>query len=171
MSHYWACCIASTALATPWGQQFQTDDKPNLVNLWISDTSSFLAATGLPADWIYWQSADGLWAQWYTEADYGQANVTATQNFGTPKATAFYLDVQEVHYNWDTGAVDAGINYALMWTGSAWSMLDAATEFGKYTDAVTDCPPPAVPEPATILLFGSGLVGLAVFGRKKLFKK
>ena len=34
-----------------------------------------------------------------------------------------------------------------------------------------DQPPPSIPEPATLILFGTGLLGIAGLGRKKFFKK
>jgi hypothetical protein len=66
-------------------------------------------------------------------------------------------------------------------TGSATAMIDPLIQidpswpyadkfFLEFSEGFGPAPY-AVPEPTTMLLLGSGLIGLAGYGRKKFFKK
>jgi hypothetical protein len=58
---------------------------------------------------------------------------------------------------------DFGVNFT--------SLFGDYTEFGDFTDNLSGDVAAPVPEPSTMLLMGTGLIGLVAYGRKRFNKK
>ena len=88
--------------------------------------------------------------------------------WGWSRSGTTEFDIGDIFTTWDNGDP---LNVALTYTEvPCWNSLHLISSTFDLDYDNASCPAP-VPEPATILLMGAGLIGLVGYNRKRLIKK
>jgi len=128
----------------------------------------------------YFSDDSGSWDWIYDELVAGEDVEILIQKMPSGTGANHFLTVYGIDFNDST--LSGTLSYIDPWGGTtgAASLWYAGGKlqilygqgswiYGGYSESPSGSPPPGIPEPGTLLLLGSGLIGLIAYGRKKLF--